>query len=136
MATKVTADSTVVVAALSDWHPLQATCRRRLAEVDWLPAHAITETVAVLTRLPKGLAVPVEAAVESIRGVCPKARHLDADQYLPILASVGRAGLSGGAIHDAVIGATAREHRVTLLTLDRRAQRTYQAVGASFEVLG
>lgn len=136
MATGMTADSTVVVGALSSWHPLQEHCRRRLADVDWLPAHAITESVAVLSRLPGGFAVPVEAAVASIRSVCTKARHLSAQRYLPVLSAVGTAGLGGGAIYDAIIGATAQEHGATLLTLDRRAQRTYRAVDASFELIG
>jgi hypothetical protein len=41
---------------------------------------------------------------------------------------------SAGAIYDAISGATSREHEATLLTLDPRAQRTYEAVGATLEL--
>jgi predicted nucleic acid-binding protein len=44
-------------------------------------------------------------------------------------------GLIGGAVFDGLIAATARDAEATLLTLDQRAARTYQAVGAAFELL-
>jgi len=117
MAANLTADASVVVASLSDWHELQTTCRRRLDDVEWLPAQVIAESVSILSRLQH-------------------ARQLRADRYLPVLSAIARAGLGGGAVYDALIGATARDHDATLLSLDRRAQRTYAAVGASFEIVG
>jgi predicted nucleic acid-binding protein len=39
------------------------------------------------------------------------------------------AGLRGGALYDALIGATAREHGATLLSADRRAREAYEAIG-------
>ena len=39
------------------------------------------------------------------------------------------ASLRGGALYDALIAATAREHGATLLSADRRAREAYEAIG-------
>lgn len=46
-----------------------------------------------------------------------------------------RKGLAGGAIYVALVAATALHARATLLTRDRRAAATYEAVGADFELI-
>jgi hypothetical protein len=124
------------VAAVSDWHTEHAQARSRLAEIDWLPAHVLAEAVSVLSRLPNGYAVPLHDAVAMIRRIADgRVRQLRGDRYLLTFGAVASAGLGGSAIYDAITGATSREHDATLLTLDRKAQRTYQAVGASFQLL-
>ena len=55
--------------------------------------------------------------------------------YGDLLDLASESGIAGGAIYDAVVAATAREARVTLLTLDRRAVATYAAVGADYELV-
>jgi predicted nucleic acid-binding protein len=136
VAAPLTCDTSVVVAALSDWHAHHALARSRLADIEWLPAHVLAEAVSVLSRLPNGYAVPLHDAVAMIRRVADgRVRQLRGDRYLLTFGAVASAGLGGGAIYDAIIGATSREHDATLLTLDRKAQRTYQAVGASFNLL-
>lgn len=136
MAAPLTCDTSVVVAGLSDWHVDHAVARRRLADVEWLAAHVLAEAVSVLSRLPHGYAVPLHDAVAMIRRVADgRVRQLRGDRYLLTFGAVASAGLGGGAIYDAIIGATAREHNALLLTLDRKAQRTYQAVGASFQLV-
>jgi predicted nucleic acid-binding protein len=52
-----------------------------------------------------------------------------------VIRRVAQAELGGGRIHDAVIGATAAEAGVRLLTADRRAMSTYALVGATFELV-
>jgi predicted nucleic acid-binding protein len=64
-----------------------------------------------------------------------RVRQLRGDRYLLMLGAVASAGLGGGSVYDALIGATAREHDATLATLDRKAQRAYAAVGAAYELL-
>jgi predicted nucleic acid-binding protein len=136
VATPLTCDTSVVIAGLSDWHADHALARPRLAEIDWLPAHVLAEAVAVLSRLPNGYAVPLHDAVAMIRRIADgRVRQLRGDRYLLTFGAVASAGLGGGAVYDAMIGATSREHDATLLTLDRRAQRTYQAVGAAHQLL-
>ena len=137
MAAPLTCDTSVVIAGVSSWHADHTLGRARLAEVDWLPAHVLAEAVSVLSRLPDGYAVPLVDAVAMVRRIADgRVRQLRGDRYLLTFGAVGSAGLGGGAIYDAIIGATAREHGATLLTLDRKAQRTYQAVGAAFQLLG
>lgn len=133
----LTCDTSVVVAALSTWHTHHGLGRERLAQIAWLPAHAVAEAVSVLSRLPHDYAVPLADAVAMVRRVADgRVRQLRGDRYLLTLSAVASAGLGGGAVYDALIGATAREHEATLLTLDREAERTYRAVGAAYEVLG
>jgi len=44
-------------------------------------------------------------------------------------------GISGGASYDALVGETARLAGEELLTLDRRAMRVYEAIGARSRLL-
>ena len=45
------------------------------------------------------------------------------------------AEIAGGAVYDALVGATAAEHGIVLATRDRRALDTYRALGVEVEVL-
>ena len=137
MAPALTCDSSVVIAGLSAWHESHEPGRAALLRVEWLPAHVFAETVSALSRLPGGRAIPLVDAVSLVRRVAGgRLRQLRADRYPLAISAAGSAGLGGGAVYDALIGATAREHEAMLLTLDRRAQRTYASVGASFEHIG
>ncbi len=44
-------------------------------------------------------------------------------------------GIGGGAVYDALVGATAREHGLTLMTRDRRALETYRALDVRVELV-
>jgi predicted nucleic acid-binding protein len=46
------------------------------------------------------------------------------------------AEVSGGAIYDALIAATAKHWAASLLTRDRRAAAAYDKVGARYEMMG
>ncbi|PZS29459.1 MAG: VapC toxin family PIN domain ribonuclease [Pseudonocardiales bacterium] len=136
MAPALTCDTSVVIAGLSSWHQHHATARAVLPTIDWLAAHVLAETVSVLSRLPGGRGVPLSDAVSLVRRLADgRVRQLPPDRYLLVLGAAGSAGLGGGAVYDALIGATAREHNATLVSLDRRAQRAYAAVGANVQVV-
>lgn len=45
------------------------------------------------------------------------------------------AGISGGAVYDALIGLAAAEAGVVLVTADRRALETYRRVGAAVRLV-
>ncbi len=60
----LTADTSVVVAALSAWHEQHDVAARALERVTVLPAHVMLEAYSVLTRLPGGLAVPAATAAD------------------------------------------------------------------------
>ena len=113
--------------------------RRRpaaLERVNALPAHVVIEAYSVLTRLPSGLAVAPTLAAQVLtrRFAEPSLRLGDAERnrLLPTLAG---AGVSGGASYDALVALEANAHAHTLLTLDSRAQSTYQRLGAEFTAI-
>ncbi len=130
-------DSSVVVAALSRWHPAHEGSRAALARDDRaLPSHVAFETAAVLSRLPKGYRTTSAVVFEALERVFTRPwLTLDGDAARSYLGRAVAAGIGGGALYDALIAATAREHGATLLSADRRAQEAYGAMGADVSYL-
>jgi predicted nucleic acid-binding protein len=60
---------------------------------------------------------------------------LDGDRARACLERSVGAGIRGGALFDALIAATAREHGATLLSADRRAREAYEAIGVDVAFL-
>jgi predicted nucleic acid-binding protein len=125
-----------VVAALSAWHEQHEPAAAALEAVTVLPAHVILEVYAVLTRLPSGLAVaPALAASVLARRFGQPPLRLDDAERDRVLATLAGAGVFGGASYDGLVALEAKAHRRTLLTLDERAQSTYQRLGVAFSVI-
>lgn len=61
---------------------------------------------------------------------------LDSTGHQRLLPAGVERRFTGGAIYEALIAATAANHGVTLLTLDRRAVAVYDAVGADHILVG
>lgn len=101
-----------------------------------LAGHAAFESFSVLTRLPPPARRPPAIVARLLRENFPASRFLSADGASELLARVGEGKITGGAIHDALVGATAIEHRLPLATLDRRALDTYRVLGVEVELLG
>lgn len=99
-----------------------------------VPAHVLMETFSVLTRLPENRLSPEQAAA-LIAGVDAPLIDLPGSEYGRVVAALGARGIGGGATYDALVGATAAHHRMTLLTADLRAPRTYEAVGARYRTV-
>jgi predicted nucleic acid-binding protein len=130
-------DSSVLLAALAEWHPAHEASRAALKQDDRaLIAHAALEATSVLSRMPEPLRVTPSVVVDG----------LNRDYPTPWLALSGRdqqaflsravdAELRGGALYDALIAATAREHGATLLSADRRAKEAYEAMGVDVAFL-
>jgi hypothetical protein len=101
-----------------------------------LIAHAAVESYSVLTRLP-----PPHRAQPSIVHTFLTERFVDPyltlseTGYQELLATVAANQILGGPTYDALIAFTAAEHDATLLSLDRRAVTTYEAIGATVEQL-
>jgi hypothetical protein len=104
--------------------------------VNALPAHVVIEAYSVLTRLPSGLAVAptLAARVLASRFDAPPLRLDDAERDR-LLQTLAATGVSGGASYDGLVALEAKAHAHTLLTLDDRAQSTYQRLGADFTVI-
>jgi predicted nucleic acid-binding protein len=60
---------------------------------------------------------------------------LDADAHARAPERLAAAHVSGGATCDGLIALTALEHDLELLSRDRRAARTYSALGIRFQLL-
>ena len=56
----------------------------------------------------------------------PATRFLGDAAAAELLARLGTLGIAGGAVYDALVGAAAVEHGLTLMTRDRRAVDTYR----------
>lgn len=129
-------DSSVVIAAFASWHEHHAVAQKAMANAPRLIAHAAVESYSVLTRLP-----PPHRAGASIvhsflteRFVEPFLTLSDIG-YQELLATVTSGHIHGGSTYDALIAFTAAEHEATLMSLDRRAVATYEAIGATVEQL-
>ena len=132
----IAVDTSVVVAGFASWHEGHATAAAALARRPRLPAHVALESFSVLTRLPPPHRAPGEVVAEFLSARFPGAPlTLPGEEQLALVRLAASSGLAGGAVYDALVGATARRARATLLTRDRRALPTYDAVGVRVELI-
>jgi predicted nucleic acid-binding protein len=101
-----------------------------------LAGHAWFETYSVLTRLPPGSRRSPATILAILASDFPETRFLDADLAAALGVELARLDIAGGAVYDALIGATARAFRLPLLSRDRRARRTYESLGVDIRFLG
>lgn len=115
---------------------LVRTHRAHAAVVRWwngrdvaLSGHALAETYSVLTRLPGDVRLaPADAArLLDERFVEPLLLGPEVAGRLPDV--LGRLGIAGGAVYDALVALAAAEHGADLATRDARARATYETVG-------
>jgi predicted nucleic acid-binding protein len=100
-----------------------------------LAGHAAFETFSVLTRLPPPLRLTPTAAAELLVRNFPESCFLGADAAQRLFTQLSSLRIAGGSIYDALVGATAVEHHLTLASRDRRAIGTYQALQVDIELL-
>jgi predicted nucleic acid-binding protein len=65
----------------------------------------------------------------------PHTRFLGDQAAAALLAELASAGIAGGAVYDALVGACASEHGVVLATRDRRALEVYRALDVRVELI-
>jgi predicted nucleic acid-binding protein len=130
------ADSSVAIAALWGDHPAHKTAAEALATCQTTIAHAALETYSVLTRLPAPHRAEATTAAQALDERLPRTyATLDAASCSKAPARLAKAGVSGGATSDGLIALTALDHDLELLTRDRRAERTYRALGVPYRLL-
>lgn len=122
-------DTSVAIALLVTDHEhhaatVEALGRRRLG----LCGHAAFEAFSVLTRLPPPLRRTPATVTQLLTANFPESRYLPERDSARLLAGLADAGLAGGSVYDALVGATAVAHDLTLATRDRRAAETYRAL--------
>jgi len=130
------ADTSLVVAALSEWHVGHEVSRQVVEERQpTLPAHVVLESYATLTRMP-GHEVPPEVAWQALRDTFPR-RHpsLSATSYRNLVAQLVKVGIGGGRVYDALVGASVKATGGTLATRDRRATVVYDAIGCQYDLI-
>lgn len=101
-----------------------------------LAGHAAFETFSVLTRLPPPARRTPASASHLITANFPDSRFLSPDAAAALLVDLNDAGIAGGSVYDALVGAVAKEHGITLCTRDRRAIETYRALDVEFDLIG
>ena len=134
--TEVLVDTSVAVAIIladhQDHHEtVKAVSDLRLG----LAGHAWFETYSVLTRMPPGVRRSPADVQAILSHDFPATRFLDAREQAVLQGKLSRAGIAGGAVYDALVGAAAKSHDLPLLSRDRRAMSTYGALGVDVRLI-
>lgn len=125
-----------MVAAYLLWHARHDDARRALDLRPRLIAHCAVEAYSALTRMPVPHRTRPRVVREFLREEFPDPSiGLPASSYETLLDDLAGAGITGGAVYDGLVAASAQHAGVTLLTLDARAIPTYHAVGARFSLV-
>jgi toxin FitB len=129
-------DSSVAVAALLDGHPMHDAAAEALAVCTTTVAHVAAETYSVLTRLPPPNRADATTTADVLGERLPATFvALSANSCAKAPARLAAAGVAGGSTYDGLIALTALEHDLELLTRDRRAVRSYRALGVRFTLI-
>ena len=99
-----------------------------------LIAHTMAETFSILTRQSSSRAA--EDVLRYLDQFLERApAGLPPTSYYSALKDLTDGGIVGGGIYDGLIAAAAAHAGLRLLSLDRRAARTYATLGADYEIL-
>ena len=129
-----TCDTSLLVPALLSWHPSHRDARRSLSGIRAIPGHVLLETYSVLTRLPAPHRIAPSDAGDVLGALRVDVLTLPPKAHRSLVARLATGGVRGGSVYDALVGATARHHDLTLLTRDRRARPTYDLVGVRYSL--
>jgi toxin FitB len=124
-------DSSVTIAAAAPWHVAhEAAVAALSAGQPALIAHVAFETTAALSRMPEGQRLSPSLVLDWLERRFPTSwLVLPSGATHRALRAAVDGGIRGGALHDALIAATAAHHKYTLVSADRRAGPVYAAVG-------
>jgi predicted nucleic acid-binding protein len=136
-AATVLVDTSVAVAlVVADHDHREDTFHALRGKTLGLAGHAAFEAFSVLTRLPPPARRTPPVVARLLAKTFPETRFLGTRAAASLLAALGAAGIAGGSVYDALVGATANEHRLTLATRDRRDVEVYRALEVDVELLG
>jgi len=133
-------DTTVLVAGFDPDHPFHAEAVPVLVDVKAggrLVTHTMAEAFSVLSSpsgpfrfAPQAVAAYVNQFVERSDPI-----PLRTGTYREALDLLGAHNRAGGVVYDTLIALAARDADVTLVSFDRRAERTYAACGVEARML-
>ena len=133
----VLVDTSVAVAVVVEDHEHHGATLRAIGTRSLgLAGHAAFETFSVLTRLPPPARRSPETVMRLLSANFSSIQFLStsgAEALLPKLASFG---IAGGSVYDALVGASATESGLVLLTRDARALPVYRMLRVDIEVIG
>lgn len=130
-------DSSAAVALVHEDHEWHQVTFDALADRELgLAGHAAFETFSVLTRLPSPGRLTPRAAHQVLETNFPHTRFLSAECATRLLADLAPHGIAGGSVYDALVGAAAVEHGMTLVSRDRRAMEVYGQLAVDVEMIG
>lgn len=127
--------SAAIALVVPDHDRHDATLERFRGKRLGLAGHAWFESYSVLTRLPGGRRRSPAEAVRLLSQDFPASAFLSEAASRELTTELSRLTISGGAVYDALVGAAARYHQLTLVSRDARAQSTYDALGVAVEVI-
>ncbi|MDR0592722.1 MAG: type II toxin-antitoxin system VapC family toxin [Bifidobacteriaceae bacterium] len=130
-------DTGAALALINPAHPANqavaaATAGKRLG----LSGHAAFETLSVVTRMPAPHRLSGPEALRLIGENFPDTRFLSPAAAAALPTRLVAKNVVGGSVWDGLVGAAAEEHGLTLLTCDRRARSTYEALGVAYLMVG
>lgn len=129
-------DSSVAIAAAAAWQEDHQAARRWIKANPRIVAHAALETYSVLTRLPRPYRRSAASTADYLRLNFPDPWILpDGDLFTTLVPRLATAGIVGGSVYDALVGLTAKAAGATLITRDRRAEHTYDALAVPYRRL-
>lgn len=133
----IAVDTSVVVAGFASWHEGHRSATAALARRPRVPAHVLVEVFSVLTRLPPPHRAPADLVAAFLVARFPEPPlALPPRDHLQLVRTCAAAGLSGGAIYDALIATTVAHAGATLITRDVRARSVYERMGVKYELVG
>jgi predicted nucleic acid-binding protein len=129
-------DTSVAIALVVTDHDQHERTRRTLhGRTLGLAGHAAFEAFSVLTRLPPPARKTPATVARLLANTFPESKFLGARAAASLLTQLETVGIAGGAVYDALVGATANEHGLPLATRDRRALEVYRALEVDVELL-
>lgn len=132
----IAVDTSVVVAGFATWHEGHAGAVSTLARRPRVPAQVLLEAYSVLTRLPPPHRAPADLVAAFLAERFPASPLvLPGREHARLVRRAADAGIVGGSIYDALVGATVRHAGARLLTSDRRAAPTYERLGVEYELI-
>jgi predicted nucleic acid-binding protein len=130
-------DTSVAVAALDPAHEAHPACRRALVDLrPVLAGHAAFETYSVLTRMPIPLRLSADQAASVLAAAFPGDCWLDPAGMRELRERLAVLDIVGGSVYDALVGQASVANGRTLLTRDRRAERTYRSLQVEYRFVG
>lgn len=127
--------SAAVALVVADHDHHEETFRALRGRTLGLAGHAAFETFSVLTRLPPPARRTPATVTQLLAKTFPETRFLGTCAAASLLSTLGGIRIAGGSVYDALVGVTAKEHGLALVTRDRRALEVYRKLDVDVVLL-